>query len=57
MRVAPNFYNESTEEWLLSLRFAGLSAPSGSDSLRFVAELLDAKDNVLMSDPVDVLIP
>ena len=57
VRVAPNFYNESTDEWLLSLRFLGLMTPVETAALRFVAELTDARGNVIASTPVDRTAP
>ena len=57
VRVAPTFYNESTAEWLLDVRFLGLTAPAEASSLRFVAELTDARDNVLVSAPFDISAP
>jgi len=57
VRVAPVFYNESTAEWLLELRFLGLMASSEASELRFVAELTDARGNVLVSAPTDIRAP
>lgn len=57
VRVAPTFYNESTAEWLLDLSFLGLTAPAEAAKLRFVAELTDARDNVLVSAPFDISAP
>jgi hypothetical protein len=57
VRIAPNFYNESTEQWLLELSFMGLTAPAEAYSLRFIAELTDAGGNVLSSAPFDVTTP
>ena len=51
VRVAPVFYNESTAQWLLELSFLGLTAPADASSLSFIAELTDARDNVLVSAP------
>jgi murein DD-endopeptidase MepM/ murein hydrolase activator NlpD len=57
VRIAPNFYNESTEQWLLELSFMGLITPVDASSLRFIAELTDAAGNVMTSVPVDVSAP
>ncbi len=54
VEVAPTFYNESTELWLLELRFYGLSAPTEAGGLRFVAELTDVRGAVIGSAPVEV---
>jgi|GEM_PF-2524495 len=54
VRIAPNFYNESTEEWLLRLRFLGLDVPVEATRLSFVAEVTDARDNVLASVPLEI---
>ena len=57
VQVAPNFYNESTEQWLLELSFTGLAVPDDASNLRFVAELIDARSNVVVSAPFDVSSP
>jgi murein DD-endopeptidase MepM/ murein hydrolase activator NlpD len=57
VRVAPVFYNESTAHWLLELSFMGLAAPADALNLRFIAELTDARGNVLVSAPLDLSAP
>jgi hypothetical protein len=57
VRIAPAFYNVSTAEWLTEVRFLGLTAPGEASNLRFVAELTDARDNVLVSAPFDIRAP
>jgi murein DD-endopeptidase MepM/ murein hydrolase activator NlpD len=57
VRVAPTFYNESTAEWLVDVSFLGLTVPPEAAKLRFVAELTDARDNVLVSAPFDISAP
>jgi murein DD-endopeptidase MepM/ murein hydrolase activator NlpD len=57
VRIAPTFYNVSTAEWLTEVSFLGLTAPGEASNLRFVAELTDARDNVLVSAPFDIRAP
>ena len=57
VRITPTHYNQSTAEWLLEVRFLGLTAPGGAFDLRFIAELTDARNNVLASAPFDVSAP